>query len=383
MAFAHTLLVISWMVGPVAQDATPGEVQRVQTELASIEANVNRLEAKLDAMREDSEKVSDEIGRLELQRAVVSAKIEQHETELAEADRQLAANQERQKTLKARAASQQRALGARLRKLYKRGSLGYAQLFLKQSQLSDLINAYHYAKALTNRDQEALRSFRETIEELETVETALAKFREQAATARQQLEAREKELAEVLARRNVRLREIRKKASRNRQLLAELDLQREELKMMVRRLTEEDADPFELLVPIKRYKGRLDWPAGGKLKRKFGMYRDPEFLTKRKHNGIALATAKGAEVRAVYAGRVLYADWFKSYGNLLIIDHNDKVFSFYAHCDRLLAEKGDMVERDQVIAYAGDSGSLEGPLLHFEIRNKTAPEDPLAWLKKR
>ncbi len=377
------LLLICSVAEETGLDPDQAEVERVQTELSAVEENVARLEVKLKAMSGDRARVSDEIEKLELQRAVVSGKIDQHELELAEAIHQLEANQARQAALRAQAEAQQKVLGARLRNLYKRGSLGYAQLFLKQSQRADLLNAYHYAKALTDRDRRALNQFERTIADLETVARALDEFREQAETARAELGKRERELTELLKRRNLRLREIRKKASRNRQLLDELALQREELQMLVRRLTEENADPMALMVPIARYKGRLAWPAPGKLRRKFGMYRDPEFLTKRKHNGIALATPKGQLVRAVYAGRVLYADWFKSYGNLVIIDHNEKVFSFYAHCDRLLVRKGDYIARGQEIAYSGDSGSLEGPLLHFEIRNKTAPEDPLAWLEKR
>ena len=115
--------------------------------------------------------------------------------------------------------------------------------------------------------------------------------------------------------------------------------------MMVRKLTEDDPNPLKYQIDINRYKGRLKWPSNGKLLRRFGIYRDPEFGTKRKQNGIQVALPKGRKIKSVYSGKIVYADWFKSYGNLVIIDHGNKVISFYAHCDSFLVEKGQIIEK--------------------------------------
>lgn len=379
MTFLLALLLIFNQESPSAET----ETNAIQDRLKSINQNLGRLDRKLDEMKARSNRLSDDIGKLELQRAIVSEKIEKHELELADADRRLVHNESEQIRLQELAAQQQTHIGNRLRKLYKRGSLGYAQIFLKQSRLSELINAYHYAKVLTDQDHQALLSFRETLISLETVKENLINIRAEAEKTRAQLAMQEKNLENLLAARSAKLKSIRQETKKQQKLLADLELEREELYMMIRRLTETDKDPMELQIPIDRYRGKLNWPAKGDLLRKFGVYRDPEFSTKRMQNGIQLASVKGSEVRSVYGGKVVYADWFKSYGNLVIIDHGQKVISFYAHCDRMLVNKGEYVDRDELIAFSGDTGSLQGPILHFEIRNKREPEDPLKWLQKR
>ena len=96
-----------------------------------------------------------------------------------------------------------------------------------------------------------------------------------------------------------------------------------------------------------------------------------------------IAAAPGTEVRAVFGGTVLFAQWFKGYGNLLIIDHGMTYYSLYGHCSEFLARVGDMVTANQPVALVGDTGSLHGECLYFEIRYKTKALDPLQWLGRR
>jgi septal ring factor EnvC (AmiA/AmiB activator) len=102
------------------------------------------------------------------------------------------------------------------------------------------------------------------------------------------------------------------------------------------------------------------------------------------NNGVEIAPPKeNLAIRSVHAGKVVFADYFKGYGNLLIIDHGMTYYSLYGHCAKFLVQKGDIVKTDQPIAEAGDTGSLVGVSLYFEIRYKTKPLDPLQWLLRR
>lgn len=368
---------------PAAGSAETRDLNRIKADLHILDSDLIRLERELNKMNRDSDRLSDEIERLELRRALLEASIKKSELQIQRASERLKLNQEREETLQKKSHTQQQWISGRLRNLYKRGYLGYAQLFLRQSRLTELINAYHYARVLTERDQRALQEYRQTISQLQAVEKALESIRDQAAQAHRQLARQRQMLETVLKERNRRLKEIKRESSKNQRLLEELELEKEELRLMVLRLTESDTDPMELRVPIARYRGKLSWPVQGALLRKFGIYKDPEFKTTRRQNGIRIIAPKGRRVQSIYSGKVIFADWFKGYGNLIIIDHGEKIISFYAHCDRLLVKKGQFVERDALIAFSGDTGSLEGPLLHFEIRNKTVPEDPLIWLARK
>lgn len=118
-------------------------------------------------------------------------------------------------------------------------------------------------------------------------------------------------------------------------------------------------------------KGKLIPPVQGKV---------ISFFKEKGQNGIEIKAPAGTEIRAVLPGRVLYADWFKGFGNLVIIDHGDHIFTVSAYSSQLLKKEGDAVAQGEPIALVGSSGSLKGPCLYFEIRRNGKPEDPMQWI---
>lgn len=363
--------------------AQVASIEKLRTQVQQIDDRVNRLTDKLQALDVNSQKLSDEVGRLELQRALITAKVEKYETELAQAKDEITLNEGRRDQLRGQAEAGRAKINKRLRQLYKRGTLGHSQILLKQSQREELLNAYHYAQVLTRRDHNAIQEYNAAIVRLNEVKKHLLVIREEADKARAGLDKERAQLKQLLKERNAKLREIRKESKSKQRLLEDLELEKDEMLTMVRRIIEQEKDPLEIQVPITRYKGRLPWPSKGRLKNRFGIYKDRQFSTRQMRNGIDIAAPLGSPVNAVYSGRVLFADWFKSYGNVIIIDHGTKVISFYAHCETLKVKAGEYVERSQVIATSGDTGSLDGAILHFEIREKTVPVDPIPWLKRK
>jgi len=99
-------------------------------------------------------------------------------------------------------------------------------------------------------------------------------------------------------------------------------------------------------------------------------------------NGVEIEAGRGFPVKAVFKGKVIFSDWFRGYGNLLIIEHGEGFFTVYAHALELFKKKEERVETGEVIATVGNPGSREGPNLYFEIRQHEKPVDPLAWLKR-
>ncbi len=138
-------------------------------------------------------------------------------------------------------------------------------------------------------------------------------------------------------------------------------------------------------IPSKSFsslKGLLNMPVKGKIVSFFGPHKNNEFKTINFQSGIEIKADMGEPIRAVYNGRILYASWFKGYGNMLIIDHENNYYTVYAHAQDLFASKGDTVGMGEVVATVGDSGSMIGPGLHFEVRYHGRPLDPLEWIKK-
>jgi septal ring factor EnvC (AmiA/AmiB activator) len=130
-------------------------------------------------------------------------------------------------------------------------------------------------------------------------------------------------------------------------------------------------------------RNRFPWPVRGQLLTRFGVQRHPQFGTVVYRRGIDIAARIGDEVRVVHDGQVVYADWYKGYGRLVIVDHGEGLYSLYGHLSQLDVGGGDRVSRGQVVGLAGDTGSLKGSKLYFEVRRNGEAEDPLLWLAKR
>jgi septal ring factor EnvC (AmiA/AmiB activator) len=129
-------------------------------------------------------------------------------------------------------------------------------------------------------------------------------------------------------------------------------------------------------------KGLLIMPVDGKIVDFFGPYTNTKFNIVNFRSGINIKAERGEPIRAVYKGITLFADWFKGYGNLIIIDHGDHYYTLYAHAEELFKQKGASVEAGEVVATVGDTGSMEGPILHFEVRHHGKPINPLPWIDR-
>jgi len=204
----------------------------------------------------------------------------------------------------------------------------------------------------------------------------------------------EMEVAALQLRRAGQIRRLEQAAERRRATVAGLarrigaagaEIQRLEtraatLTSLVENLGEVVEDhPPEALPSIVAARGQLSWPIRGRVMRRFGAGLGAGQAS---WDGILVEAAEGAPVRAPHAGRVVFADWVRGLGFLLVLDHGEKVLSLYAYNDRLVGRKGETVDKGQVIAHAGSSGGRPQSGLYFEIRRNGRPEDPVRWLSR-
>jgi septal ring factor EnvC (AmiA/AmiB activator) len=129
-------------------------------------------------------------------------------------------------------------------------------------------------------------------------------------------------------------------------------------------------------------KGSLKMPVKGTITARFGAYGNTKFNIKGFRSGIRIRADMGEPIRAVFGGKIIYSNWFKGYGNMIIIDHGESYYTVYAHAEDLFKTKGDSVDMEEVIATVGDTGSMSGPRLYFEVRHHGKPLDPMKWIKK-
>ncbi len=189
------------------------------------------------------------------------------------------------------------------------------------------------------------------------------------------------------ARREKLLVEIRSKKSLQLAAMASLQMSTKALDQTVASFSVQSKPPEAGLSPVAEkpfaaLKGLLMMPVKGKVVSLFGHYQDSKLKVTHFQSGIDIKADRGEPIRAVYSGKTLFSSWFKGFGNMIIIDHGNHYYSVYAHLEEQFKTKGDPVEAGEVIATVGDSGSLTGAGLHFEIRHHGKPMNPLAWIKK-
>jgi murein hydrolase activator len=214
---------------------------------------------------------------------------------------------------------------------------------------------------------------------------------------RGRIESKKREIEAEKRDKTAYLVKIREEKKRYQASLKELEANARGLQVMVERLEARARKSYtgkkvqrgvhggtSVVVPDRGFgnlKGKLSLPVRGEIIEGFGRHKHPEFNSYTFSNGISVAAARGADVRAVYDGEVIFADYFKGYGNMIIVDHGGGFFSLYAHNSRILKKVGTKVSKNEVIASVGDVDSTRGPMLYFEIRYQGHPVDPTPWFR--
>ncbi len=181
------------------------------------------------------------------------------------------------------------------------------------------------------------------------------------------------------------LADIRIKKNREINAIESLKQAADQLNATVESLQQDDTMPDDSIPMVGRdfisSKGLLQLPVKGRIISSFGKEVHSRLNVETFRNGIDIKADRGEPVLSVYAGQIIFAEWYKGYGNMMIINHGSHYYSVYAHLEELLKSKGDKVETGEVIGTSGDTGSVTDAGLYFELRHRGKPMDPLEWIK--
>ncbi|MEZ4524780.1 MAG: peptidoglycan DD-metalloendopeptidase family protein [Desulfobacterales bacterium] len=352
------------------------EAARVKTQMTE---SKNRLE-------EASRKEKDQIGELdEADKALSEAQKKETGTrmKLAEVEKKLAAAQAAHEELNRQIKTGETYAAQRAVGLYKLNCLGRMHVLAGADSLTDFFQRKKAMETVLRHDENVLADLKRhkamSREVTENLNARKAEYMHLEAQHRKQvgLLALQKEKRQHL------LTEIRKEKSLAKASLLALKQAAEELDKKVKSLQalESVRKKKDSPAPFPVYRGSLNMPVKGKIVSFFGPYKNTEFNVMNFQSGIDIQTGMGEPIRSVEEGEVVFAEWFKGYGNMIIIDHGDHFFTLYAHAQEMFKAKGDSVKKGEMIGTVGDSGSMNGPGLHFEVRHHGKPVDPLKWLK--
>ncbi len=382
------LLTLALIAGGVAAAAP------TQDELRELRARISAMQKKLAAAEETKSEASDALR--ESEQAISAANRELHE--LSRQSRASAARlAELRKTSQQTGSAmrdQQDMLGRMLRQQYLQGQPEALRLVLSREDPNDMARQLHYLAHIARARAQLVDGLRANLREIDrlkdeiTVEVAaIARITAEQKVQKKQLEQQKHARAEVLTR-------ISREISTQQQQMRAMQANENRLTRLIDQLarvvrkpatggrtriesvpsSKSDGSPFSAL------RGLLSLPVRGELGSRFGGPRADGGIT---WKGLFIAAKPGDEVRAVAGGRVVYADWLRGFGNLLIIDHGESYMTLYANAEALLRQVGDVIRGGEPVATVGNSGGNPESGLYFEMRHEGKPFDPLAWVRLR
>lgn len=350
------------------------ELDQLKEKLTSVRKEMRQLEKKKVGTLAYIEKIDEGIGLTINYIDELTTQESQENTKVQELTKEIARLETKMKFRK-------EDLRERLVRLYKWTPFYKMELLFSSKSVPEILSTSYYLQILAKADQQAFFEFQTDWERYLTDK----KMREDLIGI---LEERRKEKESELK----RLNEDRKK---KKQILDKVSSEEKEKKQLEKELKSAQRKLEELIVQLEKQRekerlakinleariGKLPWPCHGIVATKFGKVIHPKYNTKTKNNGIDISSKYGNNVYAIAAGKIAYADRFMGYGNLVLIDHLDGYYSLYGHLSEILVNIGDEISVGRIIGRVGESGSLSGPMLHFELRKNGKPVDPLAYLK--
>jgi murein hydrolase activator len=352
-----------------------GQAPSIDDRLKQVSERKAALERDLARLRGQEKSLLGEVEALELAVRLREQELTQTRLVAQRTQAELDATLKRVKSLEKSLEEARPFLVTHARALYKLGELSYVRMLLSVDKPSDIFRGYRFVSTLARRDNDRVARFRADLGGLGAERAALEQRSRASLVQRAALEQARHNLDADRQRKTELLTSLVEKKEVHAAFVQELQDAEEKLRQLLQGLGD-----GEVAVPLSAMRGALPWPTTGRVRSGFGRRRHPRFDTYTIQNGIEIDSSEDAPVTAVYQGTVAFAEHFKGYGLMVVLDHGGKHHTLYAHLARAAVEVGQKVSAGDVLGTAGESG--EGSGLYFEVRFQGRPEDPLEWLRK-
>lgn len=273
-------------------------------------------------------------------------------------------------------------LEQRLAAMYKMKKGGVMQPLFSSDSVNDFGRRYKYINKMVEFDAGLLKDYRENQSLLEAEKERLKEFQAEAFSLKDAVENKKDEIEEEKNKKETILITIKKEKDIQLAAIREMENASKELQSFIDKFKKDMADNAAG-IPASGFaamRGHLPMPVNGKIISMYGKIEHPKFHTVTFNNGIEISANMGAEIKSVYKGRIAYSGWFRGYGKVIIVDHGEGYYTLFARLSKAIKDVNSQVEKGDVIALVGDTGSIKGPHLYFEVRKKGVPLDPLNWL---
>ncbi len=392
------VLFILMFLGPIGKTQ---EIQEKSNELTTLKKEIEEKRRKIKEASKEEKSILSQISEMDKKLSGKEKEIVSIGHEIEATDGDIKQLEFAVAEVKGGIASKRKDIEKRLVALYKLGETGYLPVLFSATSTDDVRRRGKYLSAVIYSDRALFDSFAADLKELERSMQDLRDKQNSLTLLKESVDKKTLDLLREKERRTAYLAGIREKKSSYEQALTELETAQRKLSSLIEKLQQEkerkerealERAKKENKVPPKEYtsapaggyfvalKGKLPYPTSGAVITKYGKGKDPKYDNPVYNKGIEIKAPVGSPIISVADGKIVYSDYFVGYGNLIIVDHGDSYYTVYAHAKTLSKKVGDKAKANEKIGTVGDTGSLKGPTLYFEIRHHGNTADPELWL---
>lgn len=354
------------------------------SEVVDEQTKLKEIQEKLEASRRKLLETKKKEGQALSQLAVTKKKLTQTEQDLNRLNRRISVNQEQifklasdlkvtHENLNSKAA----AFRSRIKEVYKNSSVNYLELLFSSSNMSDFINRAYFFGKIVALDASLISGIARDYDKIQVDKKDLTRNTNEIKELAGEVEENKKVISAKAEEVKELYNELKGRREQYEKQVAELEKSSQELE---REIVKKIAERRRQNVTISGNTGALDWPLRGRLTSYYGYRRHPYWGGRSMHTGLDIAAPYGEAIRAADGGEVIFSGWWDGYGKAIVIDHGKDISTVYAHMSRLYLQAGNQVKKGQIIGLVGSTGYSTGPHLHFEVRIKGKPKNPLSFL---
>ncbi len=382
LALLIMLLSLFFPSAVFSSNSSGSKGQLKQQQLKQLRQQIKDLKSSLKQQQHHKSRLEQEIQQAEQQIADIARKLFNTGQKIQQLNTSLEQLNQRLQKHNRELTVQQELLSGQLQASYNIGRQEYLKLLLNQQNpatISRIMTYYDYFNRARSRQIDEVNQL---LSNISTDKQAISLTRQNLQAQQIQLENEKRHLEQKQAQRNELVSKLDQDIASKDKQLKNLLRDKKNLTRLIKKLKKalDDIPALPTEKPFSKQRGRLYWPAKGKVKNLYNHWRS---VGEVKWQGNIIRTTEGTPVHAISHGRIAYSDWLRGYGLIIIIDHGDGYMSLYAHNQALLKEVGDWVENNEIIATVGSSGGLKQAGLYFEIRHNGKPDNPSRWCKKR
>lgn len=373
-------LFLGWVMTLTVPSAGAGRTDQIEKDLTEKKKDLKDLKREISLTKKKEREIRGKESSILETLHHLEEELYKREKELKQMEMQLAQTQERLRQtqhhillLSERMDQTRRELFSRMVALYKMEKIPPEDFLLTSQSYLDLLMLNKYFRVIMHYDDQLIETYRSQVALKEKYQQELLQDQSQWQRNISEIEKKKGEITQVSLEKRALLKSIQSQKVVYQKVITELEERVKGLQALIEKLEKEKSLLAYKKSKYEDLRGKLPPPVQGKV---ISLFKE------RGQNGIEIKAPMGAEIHAILSGKVLYADWFKGFGNIVIIDHGDHIFTVSGYCSELIKKPGDMVSQGETIALVGSAGSLKGPCLYFEIRHHGKPQNPMEWLSQ-